>query len=155
MGKAVSEWRSLHALRALAWGSLGIGFLAAVGTALQDARTSGEDIGLRALSMMVGMIIIGGIAWLVSWGLGRLFRQSSPIELVVPAGRSEIVPPSLNQPTRPSDLLVYLSTKGQETGPFTISQLRRMWDTGSVTADAIYWHDGLDGWQPIQMLDLP
>lgn len=141
-------------MRALAWGSLGLGFLSAIGTALQDPRNSGEEIGLRALSMLVGMIVIGGITWLISWVLGRLFRKSSPVRPAVPASRSQISPPSLDRPSHPSGSLVFLSTKGQETGPFTLSQIHRMWDTGNITADALYWHDGLDGWQSIETLKL-
>jgi len=42
----------------------------------------------------------------------------------------------------------------QQSGPFTIDQLRSMWQTGSVTADAKYWTAGMTTWNPIHELHL-
>ena len=40
----------------------------------------------------------------------------------------------------------YLSKSGVTTGPYTMSQLKTMWQNGSVTADCLCWTDGFDEW---------
>ncbi len=50
----------------------------------------------------------------------------------------------------------YFITNGDEQrGPYTISQLRSMWHSGSITASTLYWQDGLNEWVPLStILDL-
>lgn len=62
--------------------------------------------------------------------------------------------PSAIEPSDPTELLVFLSSKGKDAGPFRMSELRQMLRAGSIPVDTIYWHGGLDVWQPIQKLDL-
>jgi hypothetical protein len=50
--------------------------------------------------------------------------------------------------------LFLLLSHGEQRGPFTYSQLQSMWQTGAITADAMYWQDGLDDWNPIARLSL-
>lgn len=57
--------------------------------------------------------------------------------------------------TSPSDKHTghYLVLVGPEQrGPFVLSQLRSMWCSGAITADALYWQKGMDKWQPISLL---
>ena len=47
----------------------------------------------------------------------------------------------------------YLVLVGSEQrGPYTLSQLRSMWGSGAITADALYWQKGLDKWEPISRI---
>lgn len=34
-------------------------------------------------------------------------------------------------------------------GPFTISQLRSMWNAGAITSETPYWQEGFDDWRPL------
>lgn len=43
----------------------------------------------------------------------------------------------------------HISLQGNVSGPFTLTQLQNMWQSGSVTADSFYWQEGFDEWQPI------
>lgn len=40
----------------------------------------------------------------------------------------------------------------QESGPFTMSQLRSMWASGALTAENYFWTEGQTEWQPITAL---
>jgi hypothetical protein len=45
---------------------------------------------------------------------------------------------------------LYFLLKGDEqSGPFTIGQLRSMWQSGSITAQTQYWFDGAPEWRPL------
>lgn len=37
----------------------------------------------------------------------------------------------------------------EQAGPYTIGQLRSMWQSGAVTAHTLFWHEGEEGWQPL------
>ncbi len=41
---------------------------------------------------------------------------------------------------------------GQQRGPFTMGQLESMWKTGAVTADTMYWNEGLSAAQVLKDL---
>lgn len=49
----------------------------------------------------------------------------------------------------PEDAHCYLLRNGEQQGPFVPAQLRTMWASGQLTADARYWFDSLDGWFPV------
>ncbi len=44
---------------------------------------------------------------------------------------------------------IYISRDGQQTGPFTASQVQAMIRLGSVEQDAFYWTEGMTDWQSI------
>ena len=44
--------------------------------------------------------------------------------------------------------LCYLLVGGQQTGPYTPEQVRSMWTNGQITAETLYWFDGLKEWFP-------
>ncbi|MEO6755102.1 MAG: DUF4339 domain-containing protein [Chthoniobacteraceae bacterium] len=66
--------------------------------------------------------------------------------------------PESKAPTSPTSLSGkradhYLVLVGSEQrGPYTLSQLRSMWGSGAITADALYWQKGLDKWEPISRI---
>ena len=48
--------------------------------------------------------------------------------------------------------LYYVHLNGQEAGPYTICQLRAMWQSGAVNAATQYWFQGAASWQPLTNL---
>ena len=51
---------------------------------------------------------------------------------------------------------LYKVKRGMDvSGPFTESQLRSMWNLGSLTADSLYSPEGEDNWQPLPALCEP
>ncbi|MBL9160697.1 MAG: DUF4339 domain-containing protein [Verrucomicrobiales bacterium] len=43
---------------------------------------------------------------------------------------------------------------GEERGPYTFEQLRSMWSSGQLTADTLYWQEGMPEWKSIDGLGL-
>ncbi len=48
-----------------------------------------------------------------------------------------------------NDLPYHLALNGQSAGPFTLAQVQEMWKTGQVSAQTLYWQEGLANWQPL------
>lgn len=46
----------------------------------------------------------------------------------------------------------YISDNGQERGPYELDQLRTMYSSGGLTANAHYWTEGAAGWQLVSQL---
>ncbi len=46
--------------------------------------------------------------------------------------------------------LVYLFDRGQQTGPFPVSQLTEMLRAGSISPEAVYWCDGMVDWKSVR-----
>ena len=78
---------------------------------------------------------------------GKSFKaalQKAPArEGVIRQGEATRTQPKLG----PGLYLVRL--QGVERGPYTLSQLQSMWQSGVLTADAQYWQGGVDHWMPI------
>lgn len=43
----------------------------------------------------------------------------------------------------------YLLLNGNQEGPFTFGQLRSMWDQGRITAETMYWQEGMKEWEAL------
>lgn len=50
----------------------------------------------------------------------------------------------------PPDAECYLWRNGNQEGPFTPSQIRYMWNAGSITADTLYYYSQLSDWCPVK-----
>lgn len=46
-----------------------------------------------------------------------------------------------------------LKGDGDQTGPYSLDQLRAMWASGQVTLDMAYWHEGMTEWQTMRALE--
>jgi len=46
----------------------------------------------------------------------------------------------------------YLLINDKYQGPYTLEQIHSMWNSGSLTADTLYWTDGLKRWKSIEVL---
>ncbi|NOX98340.1 MAG: RDD family protein, partial [Verrucomicrobia bacterium] len=47
---------------------------------------------------------------------------------------------------------IYITSKGEKQGPFTIYRVKEMIDADELTPDDLAWHEGLDGWRPIKKI---
>jgi hypothetical protein len=48
--------------------------------------------------------------------------------------------------------LIYLFINNRQQGPYALDQIRRMWNSGSITADTLYWHEGMVDWGSVHEL---
>jgi hypothetical protein len=46
----------------------------------------------------------------------------------------------------------YILRGDSQSGPYTTSQLRSMWHSGSITGDMLFWTDGMKEWQPLSAI---
>src|SRR5712672_1814304 len=46
----------------------------------------------------------------------------------------------------------YIKAKGEERGPFARSQLRSMWNSGTITSDTLFRQSESQDWQPINKI---
>jgi len=49
----------------------------------------------------------------------------------------------------PNEIFYFVVLNEEQAGPYTIGQLRAMWQSGSVTAQTLFWFEGQEGWQPL------
>jgi hypothetical protein len=47
---------------------------------------------------------------------------------------------------------IYIAKSGQQTGPFSIEQLKSMLNSGMIALNDSAWHDGLVAWQPLHQV---
>lgn len=52
------------------------------------------------------------------------------------------------------DEMYYLMSQDVQTGPFHIDQIRSMWASGTITADALCWAENWSSWKPVADLVL-
>jgi uncharacterized protein YbjQ (UPF0145 family) len=45
--------------------------------------------------------------------------------------------------------MIYLAGDAEVDGPFTVEELRRLWDGGEIGPEQLYWHRGMPAWRPI------
>lgn len=66
--------------------------------------------------------------------------------------------PQVQQSVTGSDTYL-LFINGQQSGPYTISQMKAMWQTGTINAGTAYWQAGMTQWQSLanirHFLDTP
>lgn len=43
----------------------------------------------------------------------------------------------------------FISSNGEKRGPYVLTQIQSMWNSGKITADALYWGEGMEGEKPI------
>lgn len=46
----------------------------------------------------------------------------------------------------------YLWKNEQQVGPYTLDQLKSMWNSGTITTETMYWFEGLTEWIPLGVL---
>lgn len=49
---------------------------------------------------------------------------------------------------------IHLLVGGEQRGPYVLDQIRSMWSSGSLTADTLWWTEGMTEWALIQALPL-
>jgi TM2 domain-containing membrane protein YozV len=67
-------------------------------------------------------------------------------------------PPAVQQSVTGSDTYL-LVINGRESGPYTINQMKAMWQSGTINAGTAYWQTGMTQWQSLanirHFLDTP
>lgn len=46
----------------------------------------------------------------------------------------------------------FLLINGETKGRYSVSQVKAMYEAGTITADTLYWSDGLPEWKPVDHL---
>ena len=44
---------------------------------------------------------------------------------------------------------IYIRAGDEERGPYVLQQVNAMWLAGQLTADTIYWFEGMEEWRPL------
>jgi len=125
-------------------------FIAKFRSSLGIGRKIGAALILYILSIVVGVIIalcvpIGDEDLRVAIFAGVL--SPSLICWLCVVSR---YPVSSHGDDLPASFLIYVD--GEQKGPFTASQLRSMWSSGTVTASALYWSEGMPDWKALSEL---
>src|SRR5262249_39341966 len=68
---------------------------------------------------------------------------------VMPPEPGPAVRSPLNLASAASQDSFYLMLDGQRRGPYTVNQLRTMWQSGRLTSGTYYWQTGMANWQPL------
>lgn len=103
---------------------------------------------------IIGTILtFNPLMWIINWFYIRK-RWTQTLRRRLPT--MKIDEPDRQKPkmavgaAAPPEVCIYLSRGEQQSGPFVQAQIRSMWANGVVTADTLYWYEGLADWQPIQ-----
>src|SRR6266403_1022771 len=51
-----------------------------------------------------------------------------------------------------SNSSVHILIEGEQRGPYDLSQIRAMLESGAVTADTPFWREGMTEWQPLSTI---
>ena len=46
----------------------------------------------------------------------------------------------------------YLQVNNEQKGPYALSQIQGMWNSGAITSDSLYWDSQGEQWRPINEL---
>ena len=78
-----------------------------------------------------------------------------PYGAATPGTSQAVAPPPAPDPSMqmPANLMspdtYYLMLNGQQSGPYTVNQMKAMWQAGSISASTYYWQNGMADWQPL------
>jgi len=76
--------------------------------------------------------------------LNLMIPRPQPAMATAPAVQTETMQPETQEvPT------IYIAHDGQQSGPFTVSQVQAMVRLGSIEQAALYWTEGMADWQSI------
>ena len=123
-------------------------------------KLDGNSLALWLLSV----VLSGGLTFLIGWVVG-LFRFQRTERHLASQPR-HFTPTAASAPTaRGSDqvfddtvatnaagrppVMHHLHYRGENHGPYLIDQIKTMWASGVITADAVYWSDVAQAWKPI------
>jgi hypothetical protein len=46
----------------------------------------------------------------------------------------------------------HITVQGEQKGPYSLSQIQSMWESGTITSDSLYWNTEAKEWNPIKEL---
>jgi membrane associated rhomboid family serine protease len=121
-------------------------FWAVLGMVLHE-RGGGVAFGAHVGGFLGGLALVSLYKWI---GQPREESSAKPALILDPA--TILVPPAPQyQPaeTTGETPTIYLYEAGEQTGPFTLSQIQAMLQRGAVSHDAFYWCEGMADWQSV------
>jgi len=105
----------------------------------------GVAFGAHVGGLLAGCAMAGIHKWTTRSQKKEEEVPDSPFESL----RRQIVP-ALAAAQQPEEVpTIYLAQGGQQTGPYTVSQIQAMLQLGSIGEDALYWTEGMADWQNI------
>jgi len=124
-------------------------FWAVLGMVLHE-RGGGVAFGAHVGGLLGGLALVCLYKW-----IGRPREKSSakpalildPVTILAPAA-----PQYQPAETTGETPTIYLYEAGEQSGPFTLSQIQAALSSGAIGADAVYWSDGMTGWQSVSDL---
>ncbi|HEY3760145.1 MAG TPA: rhomboid family intramembrane serine protease [Verrucomicrobiae bacterium] len=132
-------------------------WLAIVGWFLRDAF--GMTMAMVAPSSHGGVAYgahVGGLlAGCAMIGIYKMATRSQKKEEELPVSpfeslRRQIVPAMAPRQIEEAPT-IYLAQDGQQTGPYTVSQVHSMLQMGSIGEEAVYWTEGMADWQSLSV----
>ncbi len=91
----------------------------------------GDGSGLNVAGIMTGMAMGGALGGQMSQMMNQMGQQ-------VNTGQNQPPPPPVTQ--------IHVSINGQNSGPFTLSQLQQMVGNGQLNSETFVWKAGMPGW---------
>lgn len=121
-------------------------------------RAASEHGGGVAFAAHVGGTLFGlglvGIEKLRLKHLPEEEEEAAPVSTVrKPVTRIRVRPAAV--PVMAEAPTIYLFVNEAQAGPFTLSQVQQMLATGAISSDAMYWQQGMEGWQTVEELRQP
>jgi rhomboid family protein len=129
-----------------AWMAIGFWFLSDVLGMVLDLF-SGQHGGGVAFGAHIGGLFAGA----AMIGIPKLIARTKPQETepIINLAKLPLQPATVPQPSSDEVPAIYITDGGQQTGPFTLSQVQAMLRLGSISPDAFYWSEGLSDWQSV------
>lgn len=110
---------------------------------LSDQEGGGVAFGAHVGGLLMGLVLIG-----IYKMTGRTRAAAANFDIAsVPMVAAAAGPRSASEVPA-----IYLYEAGKQSGPFTLSQIEAMLTCGSLSRDALYWSEGLAGWQSVTEL---
>lgn len=130
-----------------AWIAIGFWFLSSlIGMFIDMAsqQHSGVAFGAHVGGLLAGCVMIGVYKLVTMPKKDEDERKTTKLNLVIRQPRPAMV---AQEPVAEEAPTVYIAHEGQQTGPFTRSQVQAMVRLGSIGQDALYWTEGMTDWR--------
>ncbi len=136
---AISFWF----LKDLLWAVLGM---------INSRHGGGVAFGAHVGGFLGGLALVAIYKWLVR---PREVVDESDHRIIKPE-RIRVALPSRPEVSAPETPTIFLHDRGEQTGPFTLTQVQAKLHSGEINHDARYWSDGMDDWQDVvELSDQP
>jgi membrane associated rhomboid family serine protease len=135
-----------------AWMAIGFWFLKDLAWALfglfyGHGGGGGVAFGAHVGGLLGGAALVGAYRWLVHLPAQKAEAAKPIIDPVaLLAAMPTLQPIAITSTETPT---IYLHDGSGQTGPFTLTHVQAMLQSGSLTHDAVYWSEGMNDWQSV------